>query len=123
MGHDGAPTAKKAIAEYEKNSKEDKNQYKAPYNRLALYGDYFPKIKYLKFKFTVVSGEDEYEIENDLYYKNENKLACIVKEITDLSPGKYEANIIISINGIQWTETEQKILYMAPEEELSFDDI
>ena len=77
----------------------------------------------MKIKFTVVSGEDEYEIESDLYYKNENKLACIVKEIPDLSPGEYEANISISINGIQWTETEQKILYMAPEEGLSFDDI
>ena len=121
------PTDKKALAEYEKNSKEEedmiKNQYKAPYNGLALYGDYFPNIKNMKIKFTVVIGEDEYEGESDLYYKNENKLACIVKEIPDLSPGEYEANISISINGIQWTETEQKILYMAPEEGLSFDDI
>ena len=121
------PTDKKALAEYEKNSKEEedmiKNQYKAPYNGLALYGDYFPNIKDMKIKFTVIIGEDEYEVETDLYYKNENKLACIVKEIPDLSPGEYEANISISINGIQWTETEQKILYMAPEEGLSFDDI
>ena len=46
-----------------------------------------------------------------------------MKELPDLTAGEYEVNISISINGIQWTNIEQKILYMAPEEGLSFDDI
>ena len=121
------PTEKKALAEYEKIAKEEddmiKNQHKPPYNGLALFGDFFPKISDMKIKFTVGTGDDACEIETELYYKNENKLACIVKEIPDLTPGEYEANISISINGIQWTDTQQKILYMAPEEGLSFEDI
>ena len=121
------PTEKKALAEYEKNAKEEedmiKNQHKAPYNGLSLYGDFFPNISGMKIKFTVGTGDDASEVETDLYNKNENKLACLIKEIPDLSPGEYEANISISINGIQWTATDQKILYMAPEEGLSFEDI
>ena len=121
------PTEKKALAEYEKNAKEEedmiKNQHKAPYNGLSLFGDFFPNVNGMKIKFTVGTGDDASEVETDLYYKNENKLACVIKEIPDLSPGEYEANISISINGIQWTTTDQKILYMAPEEGLSFDDI
>ena len=117
----------KKMAEYEKNAKEDedmiKNQHKAPYNGLALYGDYFPNLSDMKIKFWTGTGEDLSEIETELYYKNENKLACIVKELPDLTAGEYEVNISISINGIQWTNIEQKILYMAPEEGLSFDDI
>ena len=121
------PTEKKALAEYEKNAKEEedmiKNQHKAPYNGLSLFGDFFPNLSGMKIKFWTGTEEDLYEIETELYYKNENKLACIVKEIPDLSPGEYEINISISINGIQWTNTDQKILYMAPEEGLSFEDI
>ena len=121
------PTEKKALAEYEKNSKEDedmiKNQHKAPYNGLALYGDYFPNLQDMKIKFYTGTGEDLSEIETELYYKNENKLACIVKELPDLTAGEYEVSMGISINGIQWTNVEQKILYMAPEEGLSFEDI
>ena len=121
------PTEKKALVEYEKNSKEDedmiKTQHKSPYNGLALYGDYFPNLPDMKIKFWTGTGEDMSEIETELYYKNENKLACIVKELPDLNAGEYEVNISISINGIQWTGIEQKILYMAPEEGLSFDDI
>ena len=49
------PTEKKALAEYEKNSKEDddmiKTQHKAPYNGLALYGEYFPNLQDMKIKF------------------------------------------------------------------------
>ena len=63
------------------------------------------------------------EVETELYYKNENKLACIVKELPDLNAGEYEVNMSISINGIQWTNVEHKILYLAPEDGLSFDDI
>ena len=121
------PTEKKALAEYEKNSKEDddmiKTQHKAPYNGLALYGEYFPNLQDMKIKFWTGTGEDLSEIETELYYKNENKLACIVKELPDLTAGEYEVSMGISINGIQWTNVEQKILYMAPEEGLSFDDI
>ena len=121
------PTEKKALAEYEKNAKEEedmiKNQHKAPYNGLSLFGDYFPNLSGMKIKFWTGAGEDLSEVETELYYKNENKLACIVKELPDLSPGEYEVNISISINGIQWTNTDQKILYMAPEEGLSFEDI
>ena len=121
------PTEKKALAEYEKNAKEEedmiKNQHKAPYNGLSLFGDYFPNLSGMKIKFWTGTGEDLSEVETELYYKNENKLACIVKELPDLSPGEYEVNISISINGIQWTNTDQKILYMAPEEGLSFEDI
>ena len=127
LGMADPPTEKKALAEYEKNAKEDedmiKNQHKAPYNGLALYGDYFPNLSDMKIKFWTGTGEDLSEIETELYYKNENKLACIVKELPDLTAGEYEVNISISINGIQWTNIEQKILYMAPEEGLSFDDI
>ena len=127
LGMQEPPTEKKALAEYEKNSKEDedmiKNQHKAPYNGLALYGDYFPNLPDMKIKFWTGTGEDLSEIDTELYYKNENKLACIVKELPDLNPGEYEVNIGISINGIQWTNIEQKILYMAPEEGLSFEDI
>ena len=127
LGMAEPPTEKKALAEYEKVSKEEedmiKNQHKSPYNGLALYGDYFPNIKDMKIKFWTGTGEDMSEIETELYYKNENKLACIVKELPDLNAGEYEVNISISINGIQWTNIEQKILYMAPEEGLSFDDI
>jgi len=121
------PTEKKALAEYEKNAKEEedmiKNQHKAPYNGLSLFGDFFPNINGMKIKFWTGTGEDLSEIETELYYKNENKVACIVKELPDLAPGEYEVNISISINGIQWTNTDQKILYMAPEEGLSFEDI
>ena len=121
------PTEKKALAEYEKNAKEEedmiKNQHKAPYNGLSLFGDYFPNLSGMKIKFLTRAREDLSEVETELYYKNENKLACIVKELPDLSPGEYEVNISISINGIQWTNTDQKILYMAPEEGLSFEDI
>ena len=127
LGMQEPPTEKKALAEYEKNSKEDedmiKNQHKAPYNGLALYGDYFPNLPGMKIKFWTGTGEDLSEIDTELYYKNENKLACIVKELPDLNAGEYEVNIGISINGIQWTNIEQKILYVAPEEGLSFDDI
>ena len=127
LGMAEPPTEKKALAEYEKASKEDedmiKNQHKAPYNGLALYGEYFPNLTDMKIKFYTGTGEDLSEIETELYYKNENKLACIVKELPDLTAGEYEVNISISINGIQWTGIEQKILYMAPEEGLSFDDI
>ena len=127
LGMMDPPTDKKALAEYEKNSKEDedmiKNQHKSPYNGLALYGDYFPNLQDMKIKFYTGTGEDLSEIETELYYKNENKLACIVKELPDLNAGEYEVNISISINGIQWTNIEPKILYMAPEEGLSFDDI
>ena len=127
LGMAEPPTEKKALAEYEKASKEDedmiKNQHKAPYNGLALYGEYFPNLTDMKIKFYTGTGEDLSEIETELYYKNENKLACIVKELPDLTAGEYEVNISISINGIQWTNIEPKILYMAPEEGLSFDDI
>ena len=121
------PTEKKALAEYEKNSKEDedmiKSQHKSPYNGLALYGDFFPNLPDMKIKFWTGTGEDLSEVETELYYKNENKLACIVKELPDLNAGEYEVNMSISINGIQWTNIDQKILYLAPEEGLSFDDI
>ena len=121
------PTEKKALAEYEKNAKEEedmiKNQHKYPYNGLSLFGDYFPNINGMKIKFWNDTGEDMSEIETELYYKNENKLSCIVKELPDMTPGEYEVNISISINGIQWTETDQKILYMAPEEGLPFEEI
>ena len=121
------PTEKKALAEYEKNSKEDedmiKNQHKAPYNGLSLYGDYFPNISGMKIKFWNGTGDDLSEIETELYYKNENKLCCLVKELPDMTPGENEVNISISINGIQWTNTDQKILYMAPEEGLPFEEI
>ena len=121
------PTEKKALAEYEKNSKEDedmiKSQHKSPYNGLALYGDFFPNLPDMKIKFWTGTGEDLSEVETELYYKNENKLACIVKELPDLNVGEYEVNMNISINGIQWTNIDQKILYLAPEEGLSFDDI
>ena len=121
------PTDKKALAEYEKNSKEDedmiKNQHKYPYNGLSLYGDYFPNISGMKIKFWNGTGEDLSEIETELYYVNENKLSCLVREVPDLTPGEYEVNISISINGIQWTETDQKILYMAPEEGLPFEEV
>ena len=121
------PTEKKALAEYEKNSKEDedmiKSQHKSPYNGLALYGDFFPNLPDMKIKFWTGTGEDLSEVETELYYKNENKLACIVKELPDLNAGEYEINMSISINGIQWTNIDQKILYLAPEEGLSFDDI
>jgi hypothetical protein len=127
LGMAEPPTEKKALAEYEKTSKEDedmiKNQHKAPYNGLALYGEYFPNLPDMKIKFYTGTGEDLSEIETELYYKNENKLACIVKELPDLTAGEYEVNISISINGIQWTNIEPKILYMAPEEGLSFEDI
>ena len=127
LGMAEPPTEKKALAEYEKISKEEddmiKNQHKAPYNGLALYGDYFPNIKNMKIKFWTGTEEDMSEIETELYYKNENKLACIVKELPDLNAGEYEVNMSISINGIQWTNVEQKILYLAPEDGLSFDDI
>ena len=121
------PTEKKALAEYEKNAKEEedmiKNQHKAPFNGLSLFGDFFPNISGMKAKFWTGTGEDLSEIETELYYKNENKLACIVKELPDLTPGEYEVNISISINGIQWTDIGQKILYMAPEEGLPFEEI
>ena len=121
------PTEKKALAEYEKNSKEDedmiKSQHKSPYNGLALYGDFFPNLPDMKIKFWTGTGEDLSEVETELYYKNENKLACIVKELPDLNAGEYEVNMSLSINGIQWTNIDQKILYLAPEEGLSFDDI
>ena len=121
------PPEKKALAEYEKNSKEDedmiKSQHKSPYNGLALYGDFFPNLPDMKIKFWTGTGEDLSEVETELYYKNENKLACIVKELPDLNAGEYEVNMSISINGIQWTNIDQKILYLAPEEGLSFDDI
>ena len=127
LGMAEPPTEKKALAEYEKVSKEEedmiKNQHKSPYNGLALYGDYFPNIKDMKIKFWTGTGEDMSEIETELYYKNENKLACIVKELPDLNAGEYEVNMSISINGIQWTNVEHKILYLAPEDGLSFDDI
>ena len=100
-----------------------KNQNKAQNNGLLLFGDYFPNLSGMKIKFLTRAREDLSEVETELYYKNENKLACIVKELPDLSPGEYEVNISISINGIQWTNTDQKILYMAPEEGLSFEDI
>ena len=127
LGMAEPPTEKKALAEYEKVSKEEedmiKNQHKSPYNGLALYGDYFPNIKDMKIKFWTGTGEDMSEIETELYYKNENKLACIVKELPDLNAGEYEVNMSISINGIQWTNVDHKILYLAPEDGLSFDDI
>ena len=127
LGMAEPPTEKKALAEYEKVSKEEedmiKNQHKSPYNGLALYGDYFPNIKDMKIKFWTGTGEDMSEIETELYYKNENKLACIVKELPDLNAGEYEVYMSISINGIQWTNVDHKILYLAPEDGLSFDDI
>ena len=127
LGMAEPPTEKKALAEYEKVSKEEedmiKNQHKSPYNGLALYGDYFPNIKDMKIKFWTGTGEDMSEIETELYYKNEHKLACIVKELPDLNAGEYEVNMSISINGIQWTNVDHKILYLAPEDGLSFDDI
>ena len=127
LGMAEPPTEKKALAEYEKVSKEEedmiKNQHKSPYNGLALYGDYFPNIKDMKIKFWTGTGEDMSEIETELYYKNENKLACIVKELPDLNAGEYEVNMSISINGIQWTNVDHKILYLAPEDGLSFDDL
>ena len=127
LGMAEPPTEKKALAEYEKVSKEEedmiKNQHKSPYNGLALYGDYFPNIKDMKIKFWTGTGEDMSEIETELYYKNEKKLACIVKELPDLNAGEYEVNMSISINGIQWTNVDHKILYLAPEDGLSFDDI
>ena len=87
-----------------KNSKEEegmiKNQHKAPFNGLSLFGDFFPNLTGMKIKFTG-TGEDLSEVETESYYKNENKLACIIKELQDLSPGEYEVNISISINGIK----------------------
>ena len=121
------PTEKKALAEYDKNSKEDedmiKNQHKLPYYGLALYGEFYPNLSGMKIRFTAGTGDDASDVETELYYHNEKKLACLVREIPDLTPGEYEVTISLSINGEQWTDTEHKILYLAPEEGLSFDDI
>ena len=76
----------------------------------------------MKIKFSV-EGNEGCEIETDAYYKNENKIACIVPEIPDLAQGEYEVSLSFSINGQQWANTDQKILYLAPEEGMNFEDI
>ena len=126
MGFMEPPTEKKALAEYEKNAKEEedmiKNQHKPPYNGLSLFGEFFPNITGMKIKF-FVEGNEGCEIETDAYYKNENKISCIVPEIPDLAQGEYEVSLSFSLNGTQWSATDQKILYLAPEEGMSFEDI
>ena len=113
---------KKKNAEYEKKLKEEEdmlNQYKRPYNGLALYGPFFPNVPMMKIRFASQDGDFDVMA----FYHNENKVVCLVPEIPKLSPGQHELQIMFSLNGQQWVNTEKKINFMCPEYGTSFEDI
>ena len=119
---------KKKLADYEKKIKEEDdtiaNVYKRPYNGLSLYGNFFPEIDTLKLRFAVINNpEINAEVEANVYYVNENKINCLIPEVPKLPAGEYELGIFLSLNGQQFVDTGKKILYIAPEFGMSFEDI
>lgn len=116
-------TDKKRQTEYEKKLKEEDdimaNQFKRPYNGLALYGNFFPKASLMKIKFASPSGD----LDIVAFYKNEHKIVCLVPEMPKLTPGEHELQILFTLNGQQWIDTEKKINFMQPEFGQSFEEI
>ena len=116
-------TDKKKITDYEKKIKEEDdqitNQFKRPYNGLALYGPFFPNIQIMKVKFASPNGDGD----TVAFYKNDNKVACLIPEISKLPPGQHELQIMFSLNDQQWINTGLKINYIQPEFGTSFEDI
>ena len=116
-------TDKKKITDYEKKIKEEDdqitNQFKRPYNGLALYGPFFPNIQIMKVKFASPNGDGD----TVAFYKNDNKVACLIPEIPKLPPGQHELQIMFSLNDQQWINTGLKINYIQPEFGTSFEDI
>ena len=102
-------TDKKKITDYEKKIKEEDdqitNQFKRPYNGLALYGPFFPNIQIMKVKFASPNGDGD----TVAFYKNDNKVACLIPEISKLPPGQHELQIMFSLNDQQWMKTGVKI--------------
>ena len=116
-------TDKKQLAEYEKKLKEENDmietQYKRPYNGLALYSNFFPEIQIMQVKFANEKGD----IDCPAFYKNDKKIVCLIPEMPKLPVGEQELQILFSVNGQQWIETEKKILFNCPEPGTSFEDI
>ena len=114
---------KKKITEYEKKIKEEDdlihNQFKRPYNGLALYGPFFPNIQIMKVRFASPSGD----VDVVAFYQNDNKVACLIPEMPKLSPGQHELQIMFSLNDQQWINTDQKINFIQPEFGQTFEEI
>ena len=59
----------------------------------------------IKFRSNIVEKEEQ------LFYKNQYKLGCLIPELPKLGQGTHEISIDISINGVQFFQTGKKIVY------------